>query len=110
MPQTDIEKLQVSISEGLLSLVEPMGQLRDAIIEAAHTIATSYLEAFGIIMPPIQTIVKAYWELRLPNESITDYLQRNPHKIDNPDIRWEYQVHILSAPIRWLKTIFKRDS
>jgi hypothetical protein len=108
MSQVDIEKMQKAIHEVFLSLAEPMNKLGVAIAELGQSFATAYIEAFEAITPSIQTIVQAYWELRLPNESITDYLERNPHKIDNPDIRWEYQVHIWTAPIRWWKAIFKR--
>lgn len=109
MSQIDTGKMQRTINEVFLSLAEPMNKLGEAIAELGQSFATAYIEAFEAIMPPIHTIVKAYWELRLPGESITDYLERNPHKIDNPDVRWEYQVHIWTAPIRWWETIFKRE-
>jgi hypothetical protein len=108
MSQIDTEKMQRAINGVFLSLAEPMNKLGVAIAELGQSFADAYLKAFEAITQRIHPIVKAYYELRLPGESITDYLERNPHKIDNPDIRWEYQVHIWTAPIRWWKAIFKR--
>jgi hypothetical protein len=47
---------------------------------------------------------------RFPDETLLDWGERLGTKglLDNPDIRWEYQVFVLTIPIRWVKALLKR--
>jgi hypothetical protein len=46
---------------------------------------------------------------RFPDETVLAWGQRLGSKglLDNPDIRWEYQVCILTVPVRWLRGLLK---
>jgi hypothetical protein len=48
---------------------------------------------------------------RFPDETLLAWGERLGNKglLDNPDIRWEYQVFVLTMPIRWVKALLKRD-
>jgi len=48
---------------------------------------------------------------RFPDETLLDWGERLGSKglLDNPDIRWQYQVFVLTIPIRWVKALLKRE-
>lgn len=51
--------------------------------------------------------LKIIAQTRFDDETIIEYLERNPDMIDNPDVRWQYQCYIWQTPIRILRSLYK---
>lgn len=96
MTQSEIEHLQENIGK----VAEALQPIFETINDAMQRFAESVSTAFKPVIADIQRALSVMQLIRFPHESIADYLARNPHLIDNPDLRWEYQCYIWQTPLR----------
>lgn len=76
--------------------------LGDSIVEADAALRRAICSALGVPARYFRSGYKPAEHLpeRWFGEHIESYVYRCPESLDNPTIRWEYQVYILSTPLR----------
>jgi hypothetical protein len=80
------------------SMVAVEQALRRAICGAMGVPARYFRQGYK----PAEHLPERWW-----GEHIESYVYRCPEALDNPTVRWEYQVYILSAPLRWWHRLWK---
>jgi hypothetical protein len=89
------------LSEIFAPFVDAINELADAIIALGNCLAEMINNVTS--HPTFQFL----WRIKWDSESWGDYLHRvGSDVLDNPDIRWAYQKHILGTPLRWVRGLF----